>query len=102
MRPLEHNHPRLAERPREIARAVGLPVVIPEHGDDGNREPAAGPREDARLVDLSVLGQVAREKHEIGALLDVDERLTNSVGVARGRMDVGRGGDPDAPRCVTI
>ena len=102
MRPLEHDHPRLTECPREVACTVGLPVVIPEHGDHGNREPATGVREDARLVDLAVLGQVTCEHHEVGALLDVNERLANSIGVARGRMDVGRGGDPDAPRCVTI
>src|SRR5438045_8745195 len=42
VRPLEHDDARLAERPGEVAGAVGLPVVVAEHGDDRDRQSAAG------------------------------------------------------------
>ena len=73
--------PRRARATRS-AGAVGVPVVVAEHRDDRDREVAAGVGDDADLVDLPVLRQVAGEQHEVGLLLDARERLAHAVAVA--------------------
>ena len=48
MRAVEHDDPGLGERARQVARPVGLPVVVAEHRDDRDREVAARVGDDAR------------------------------------------------------
>jgi len=102
VRALEDDDARLAEGAREVAGAVGLPVVVAEHGDNRDRETAARLAEDAGLVDLAVLRQVARQQYEIGAVLHVCERLADAIRVPRCGVDVGRGGDPHTTGCIGI
>ena len=47
--------PASAERAAQIVRAVRVPVVVPEHRDDGHGKVAAGVGDDSHLVDLAVL-----------------------------------------------
>src|SRR5262249_28738680 len=65
-------------------------------------ETAAGLPEHPCLVDLAVLGQIAREQDEIGLVLDTRERLADAIGIPRRGVDIGRGGDPNATRCIGI
>ena len=85
----------LAERPREVVLPVGLAVVVAEHGDDRYPEVAARVGDDARLVHLPVLGQVAGEQDQIGLLLDAGKRLANAIVLDDARVDVAGGRDPD-------
>jgi hypothetical protein len=88
VRAVEHDDARLRERAPEVVRAVRLPVVVPEHGDDGTLERPARIGDDADLVDLAVLGEVAGEQHQIGLGGDVLERFAHAVAVGRAGMDV--------------
>src|SRR5262249_58750840 len=54
------------------------------------------------VVDVGVLGQVAREQDEIGLVLHMRERLADAIGIPRRSVDIGRGGDPNATRCIGI
>src|SRR5262249_21696383 len=71
-----------------------LPVVVSEHRDHRDLDGGARVRDGRHLVDLPVLGQVARQQHEVRLLLDALERLTHAVALRRAGMDVAGGGDP--------
>jgi hypothetical protein len=98
VRAIEDDDSRLGERARKIGRPVGLPVVVPEHRDDRHLQVAARVGDDAHLVDLPVLRQVAREQDQIGLLLDVAEGLDHAIAFGGPGVNVTRGGDTNRLR----
>jgi hypothetical protein len=72
-----------------------VPVVVPEDGEDGQVEMAAGRCQDGGLLGLAMRRQIAREDDEVGTLGDPLERARDLVAVALVAMDVSGRGDPD-------
>ena len=94
-RALEHDDARVLEDRRQLADAVRVMVVVPEHGVHGQVETRARGRDDAHLLRLSVRGQVAGEQDEIGCVRDVRERLVDAGRDAFFGVHIARRCDPD-------
>ena len=92
---LQDLHPGLLEQRGHLPAAVGVPVVVPEHGDHRRRDPAADVSEDRSLLRLAVRGQVAREQNEVGVALGLLEGGGDRVPVLLRAVDVARCGDAD-------
>ena len=88
---VEHPDPALVERLHELVAAVPVPVVIPEHCEDGRVQLLDGLDERGRLVGLAVQRQVAREQDQPG--------LTRSVREDRGEPLVSRPARVHVPSC---
>ena len=71
--------PAAVSSSRELGGAVGVPVVVAEHGDDRQREVAADLGEHLRLLELAVRRQVAGEEHDVGLVGDALERRAHLV-----------------------
>src|SRR5581483_10978689 len=95
VRPLEHDDARTGERAHEIAGTVRLPVVVAEHGDGRELEVAARVGDDADLVDLPVLREVAGEDDHVRLRGRAPERLAHPVAVTGAGVDVAGGRDAD-------
>jgi hypothetical protein len=95
VRPVEDDHSGLGKGPRDVRRAVRVPVVVSEDGDDRRRHLLARLRENARLVDLAELRQIAREQDEVGLLVDALEGCEDPHLVLRSRVQVAARGDAD-------
>ncbi len=98
VRAVEHDHARLAERLHDLGGAVGMPVVVAEDRDDRDGEVACRVGDDACLVELPVLRQVAGEEREVGALVELRERGRDPIGVVDAGVEVGGRGDADPSR----
>ena len=56
----------LAQHLGELVRAVRVPVVVPEHGEDRRLDALDGFDERGGLLRLAVKRQVARQQDEVG------------------------------------
>ena len=79
----------------DLARPVGVPVVVAEHGGYRDREAATGVGEHLGLFGLAVGGQVAGDEDRVHASGDLRECGGDGSPVFLAAMDVARGGDPD-------
>ena len=67
--------------------------MVPEDGDDGNRDGATGPREDGSLLGEPVSRQVTGEQHEVGLLRDLRERPFEALAEGLDCVDISCCGD---------
>ena len=95
VRAVEHDDPRVLERRRQLPAAVGVVVVVAEHGDHGHSEVAAGVGEHERLLRLSVRRQIAAEQDQVGLRLHAGEGAHGPLSQRLGAVEVGRGREPD-------
>ena len=95
VRAVEHDDPRVLERRRQLAAAVGVVVVVAEHRDHGDGKVAAGVGEHERLLRLSVRRQVAAEQDQVGLRLHAVEGAHGPLPQRLGAVEVGGGGQPD-------
>ena len=101
---VHHDHAGVSQHRGELVGAVGVPVVVAEHGDDRDRQVAHGVGDDLRLLGLAVGGQVAGQQDDVGALVEPRERGRRALAVvgAFAVVDVAGGGDPDAALVVAV
>jgi hypothetical protein len=85
---VEHLDTGFAQRLRDLVALVRMPVVVPEDGDDRDRQAARGVGEHLRLVGLSVCRQVAGEQNEVGLALEPRKRVRQLVSPLGARVDV--------------
>jgi hypothetical protein len=101
-RPVEHTHARVLEHLGDLDRPAGVPVVVPEDGEHGDREPATGIGDHPRLLDFARRREVAREQHDVGLVLDPFECSVQSLSRRFRRVHVARCGNADhRSRCCT-
>ena len=93
--PVEDDDAGSSEDVLDLAGAVRVPVVVPQHRDDGYLQPAAGIGEYFCLLRLAEGGQVAGEQDRIDPTGDVCESLRHGTAVLLAAMHVARRGDPD-------
>ena len=92
---LQHPH---ATRLEDLANDFGLVrlmVVIPEDGDDRNRQPGQFLREDLCLLGLSDPREVAGEQQHVGPLVDVLDVLPERPRGVEPEVQVARRGHAD-------
>jgi hypothetical protein len=79
-----------------------MPVVVAEDGDYRRREAPRRRRKHSRLVGVAVCRQVAREEDEVGAALELRERLAHLRLHSRPAVEVAGGGDPQLPPALLL
>ena len=81
--------PASCEHGGELVGAVGVPVVVAEHGQDRDVEVAHGVGDDRGLLGLAVGAEVAGQQDDVGALVQARRRPPRR---ARGRRRARRSG----------
>jgi Uncharacterised nucleotidyltransferase len=94
---IEDRDSPVLEHADDLISPARVPVVIPEHGDDWDREAAACASEHGSLVGLAVRRQVPGEQNEIGFAGDPPEGRLDFLAALGRAVDVSRGRDRD--RC---
>jgi hypothetical protein len=92
---VEHLDIRALEDDADLVAAPLVQVVVSEHGEDGDSEPAAGVRENLRLLGLARRRQVAGEQHDVACALDTLECSLEALPRRLGCMNIARCRDPD-------
>ena len=97
---VEHADPRFAEHLDELVAAVPVPVVVPEHREDGHRDSLHGLGEPPDLGRVAVTCQVAGEEDEVRLAAGVGEHAGEALVSRPACMDVSCGGNLDHSRTV--
>jgi hypothetical protein len=93
---LEQADTPVAKRGDELLVAIGMPVVVAEHGDDRRPDLAGDVSEHGSLLGLAVGREVTREQNDVGLPVGVGERRLEPDSLLLRAMDVTGGGDLDA------
>jgi hypothetical protein len=93
-RAIEHSDRSRLERGLHLLDAIGMPVVVAEHGEHRELELAEGRGQHFRLLGLAVGGPVAGEQQQVGLTVQAGERLDRWAAPIGPAMDIGHRGHP--------
>jgi hypothetical protein len=93
---VENDYAAQLERVGNLVGATRVVVVVPEYGDDRNRQCRARVGEHGSLFGQTVGRQVAREQDDIGVRGDRSEHPAEALTECLRSVDVSGSRDPDS------
>jgi Nucleotidyl transferase of unknown function (DUF2204) len=95
---VEQDDPGRSQHLHYLRLPTRVVVVVPEHGDDGDRQLATGIGENDRLLGQPVGRQVAGQQHEVGRAFERGERSRDALAKRLRAVEIARRGDPNSSR----